>query len=221
MYFLRIKPLKESLATAGIDTKEQFKYLMAWMLLLTWASSLSFKSPGFWETVSGAGMLVITFLGILYAYLRNGGSKGTSFLERYLSIGWVVNIRVFLVIGLVVLGGAYIMRLLGYYAGDYYESRAGMGQTVLASLAEIYIALSIGRHIGYVRKEYESRKNQEAMPFSSLQISERLKKFEEAVTQREMPMIRVDVPGARTGRTTRRKTAKTVRVSARKSRTRS
>ena len=46
----------------------------------------------------GAVNTAITIIGTIYCYRCNGGSNGTSFLERYFVIGWVVTIRYIIII---------------------------------------------------------------------------------------------------------------------------
>lgn len=94
MYLWKIDKLKEDLRQGSLSEKESFKYLLAWEILY----SLPFlpSSVEGWnilDTYDGFVRLVVTIVGVLFMYKVNGGALGKYFLQRYLSIGWVVFVR--------------------------------------------------------------------------------------------------------------------------------
>ncbi|MEK7474789.1 MAG: hypothetical protein AAB152_04050 [Candidatus Coatesbacteria bacterium] len=158
MYFLRVRPLKEQLAREGLSESDRFRYLLAWMLLVT-LSSISATSHS--ATVVFL-LFVITVAGVVWAWRRNGGTGGHAILDRYFSIGFVVNLRVMLVL-LAVAAVVNVMpplretldslgTLFGYLGGspDSDETVAQPWSELLGLAAETWIAWSIGRHIGQV-----------------------------------------------------------------------
>lgn len=171
VYFLRLKPLKEELIGQGLAEKERFKYLMAWMLLVGISSGTVSRIGDPFRSLLMMGLLLITILGVWYAYRRNGGQAGGALLDRYISIGWVVRLRVALAMRILVpllFHFTFIQRLgeyLDYFAftmasffpGELYYADGGQGGLLVFFLliAECYIALSIGKHLAEVRQGTE------------------------------------------------------------------
>jgi hypothetical protein len=164
MYVLRIAPLKAQLARNGLTEAERRSYLLAWMMLLSLATTLPRPEyPGWFVAFD----LLVTGAGVLWAYARNGGAAGSQLLERYVSLSWVIAIRVLLVLGAlhVVLGFlGDAAHALAAFTGYALSGLAGMdddgtgGQSLdllLASLANAWIAWSVGRHVGHVRRMAE------------------------------------------------------------------
>lgn len=161
MYFLRVQPLKQQLAHEGLSEPDRFRYLMAWMILVALASVSAVAV----SRSTAVLLFVITVAGVVWAWRRNGGRDGHGIFDRYFSIGFVVNLRVMLVMLAVVAVADMIpalrdtmdstATLFGYFGGGGYEDEAaGQPWTELAGiLAEAWIAWSIGRHIGQVRAE--------------------------------------------------------------------
>jgi len=97
MYFIDLQGLKRELTTTGLREREKLEYLVA----LAFAYALAFTQAGFRgaEPWSVAGWLMwiagllITIGGLLVCFRRNGGNSGQQFLERYLSVGWVLGMR--------------------------------------------------------------------------------------------------------------------------------
>ena len=162
MYFLRVQPLKEQLAREGLTEKDRFWYLMVWMILMALSSSVATQ-----HSVSSVLLLfLITVAGVVWAWRRNGGPEGHGLFDRYFSIGFVVNLRVILV--LLVLAGvvgavpglretfeSFGVLLGGFGGGGDGETGAGWSEKV-SLLAEAWVAWSIGRHIGQVRAVAEA-----------------------------------------------------------------
>jgi hypothetical protein len=195
VYFLRVRRLKEQLAREGLSEMNRFGYLMAWMLMIALMSA-SDNSPG----VVGI-LLVITVAGVIWAWRRNGGRNGTGILDRYLSIGFVVNLRVmvvlYAVLGLVAVLPSVQETLNGFSAlfdfsggGEIDESgtRGWMEPVLLA--AEVWVAWSIGRHIGQVRAVAEAAtvgvSRERETPAAPTRSMERLDRVVEHVMRSEI-----------------------------------
>lgn len=91
MYFWDINKLKMNLSSDKLSELEQFKYLLANMIvgpLFLQTSQLRYE-----HKINWIFSLVITVGGICYCYKMNKGSTGNLFLSRFLSIAFVVNIR--------------------------------------------------------------------------------------------------------------------------------
>ncbi len=96
MYFIDVISLKRDLTAGGLRDSQQAAYLLA---LLAGSSIPSANAIGGWPPWSNFDWLT-WFLGTLvllggtfFCYTRNGGRNGVQFLERYLSLQWVVGIR--------------------------------------------------------------------------------------------------------------------------------
>ncbi len=92
MYFWKINKLKEDLVKQPLLESESFKYLIATTIVYSLAI-IPFGRNNIWDIYMVLIMGIITIMGVYYAYQCNKGSNGTNFLQKYLSISWVVGIR--------------------------------------------------------------------------------------------------------------------------------
>jgi len=92
MYFWKIDKLKKDLAKQPLSESESFKYLFATIILYSLAM-IPFPENNLWDVIDSLIGGVITVFGVWYIYKCNRGSMGSNFLQKYLSIGWVVGIR--------------------------------------------------------------------------------------------------------------------------------
>lgn len=159
MYIFRVRPLKEQLAREGLTERDRFWYLMAWMLMITYATVQATSHSATVILLDFA----ITIAGVVWAWRQNGGHDGHAILDRYFSIGFGVNLRVLLILlafGAIVsvmpplsdaLNG--VGTVFGFFNGstDVDEAVTQPWMELLGFLGEIWIAWSIGRHIGQVR----------------------------------------------------------------------
>src|ERR1044071_2041355 len=100
MRFFRLEPLRDQLVGQGLTERDRFKYVMAWMLFMSWSMYEAGDTPEGWGPTYLIADVLVTFFGIMYAWRRNGRDAGTAFFDRYFSIGWVINFRTFVVIKL-------------------------------------------------------------------------------------------------------------------------
>ena len=171
MYFLRLKPLKEELISQGLAEKERFKYLLALMILMVLSLGSGSRIGDPFRGLLVLGVLLITILGVWYAYHRNGGRSGTALLDRYISMGWIVRFRVRLAMMILVpllfhftliqrLGeylDYFAFTIVSFFPREFYYADSGQGGLLVFFflIAECYIALSIGKHIAEVRQGTE------------------------------------------------------------------
>jgi hypothetical protein len=229
MYFLRLKPLKEELATRGLSEKERYRYLLWWMAFISLTAWSGTQSAGALKAPLLLANLAITILGIRYAFRQNGREEGKALLDRYFSIAWVMNIRVMivlLVIGQVLFALPGIRDAVDYvdsataafafqFSTEEYSEELGMVNALLVLLAETYLAVVIARHIGDVHRAAEGLgrppqdlpQGQGRLPAE--QSRQQLDRFVESVVQRE---VIVDEP------TVRRRGRKQVRKTTRRAR---
>ncbi len=96
MYFWKIERLKADLKTGVLPQNEQFGYVLAHTVLWS-VGSIQYLNNNWYDVLSGFTIMAVVILGTIYVYGSNSGRNGDRFLERFISIGWVLGIR-FLVI---------------------------------------------------------------------------------------------------------------------------
>lgn len=97
MHFWRIDTLTEQLRRGHLEQRAALRYILAWLILWMVVSlpSISGETTPM-QPVDWAGYLVTlvaTVVGTLLAYQANGGAGGSDFAARYFALGWVVGIR--------------------------------------------------------------------------------------------------------------------------------
>ena len=98
MCFWNIEKLKEDIRADRSPEKDRFIYALIYLGLgaigvefLTHAP-MELRGEGGWDIVVSASNALI-ILGTILAFKANGSNDGIDFLGRYLSIGFVVNVR--------------------------------------------------------------------------------------------------------------------------------
>lgn len=95
MIFWKIENLKKRLSSKPLSQKESFYYLCAYIGFRLLMSTFSGASYGFADTFVGIMHIIMVGLGLLLCYETNGGEKGNNFLEKYISISFVMSVRYF------------------------------------------------------------------------------------------------------------------------------
>lgn len=133
MYCVRYRALKERLRERSLRDDEVLPYFILTCLLLL----LPFAYEEFGLLIL-AWRVIITFGGILYVYHCNGGAYGFDLVQKFLVLGWIVNIRILLVFLPV-----FIM-LLAFRLST--ETLDGV-MLLLVPITDIILFQRIGRHI--------------------------------------------------------------------------
>jgi hypothetical protein len=142
MYFWNIKALKESLSNEGLSENESFKYLLATLILFTLAS-FPFEYSNDMDTLSWLVELGIIAFGTFLCFRANGAAEGKFFLQRYLSLAWVLSVKLiaFLIPFFIVLN--IVLEAFGI---PYTESTSYIDVVVLAVISSAYY-LRLAHHI--------------------------------------------------------------------------
>jgi hypothetical protein len=147
MYFWRIGGLKRELAAGSISEAGALPYLLWTGALTAFAGSVPLGDSNQWDVVAGAASAALFVGGTVYAFRRNGGSSGATFLVRYLSISWVVALRVLVLFAL-----PSIVAMLAIEAmlwGEVPEETTAL--EAAASIAvELVLYARIAHHVGEV-----------------------------------------------------------------------
>ena len=94
MYFWRIRELVRILTERDLTESETFRYFFANWVLVTIATSDPSPNWNAWDTTGAIASVVVTVAGLVWCYKNNGGANGSGFLQRMMSILWVMSIRV-------------------------------------------------------------------------------------------------------------------------------
>jgi ABC-type dipeptide/oligopeptide/nickel transport system permease subunit len=89
MYWWNLQALKSELTQGPLAEPQAFKYLLAQALVVALAAGAVTRP--WWICPATAA---IAGFGTAYCYHANGGASGRDFLSRYVSLGWVIGIRV-------------------------------------------------------------------------------------------------------------------------------
>jgi hypothetical protein len=100
VYFWRIDDLKRDLAAGSISEAGALPYLLWTGAVTALVVSLPLGDPNAWDLATAAVSAALYVAATVFAFRRNGGSAGVSFLVRYLSISWVVAIRIGVLVGI-------------------------------------------------------------------------------------------------------------------------
>lgn len=104
IFFWRIEALKAQLREGPLTQSSAFAYLFVCFFLTTavmgipglWNAATSPTTPWAWGTYV---VTLVFFAGGTYAaYRANGGAQGFDFVARYLALGWVLTIRLFVLV---------------------------------------------------------------------------------------------------------------------------
>lgn len=146
MYFWNISALKEDLINNKLNEREDFRYLMAMVILLT-VGRYPFETSNTFDTYSWLIELFIMALGTFICFKANGANDGKYFLQRYLPIAWVTSVKliVFLIPTIVAL--YIVLEILGVVVPD---ETSLMDVGLVAAVSIVYY-WRVSHHISQVR----------------------------------------------------------------------
>ena len=136
MRFFNIAMVKADIREGRLTEAEIFKYLIA-----TFIAVFLLSLPDTEGAVSLTPSLVIGAInlwGLRKSYLANGAAKGTCFIGRLLSIGWVLGLR-----GFIVLIASYpvLAVALALVVGDFQDGQASDGTAIYEYLGYTCFAI--------------------------------------------------------------------------------
>ena len=97
MYFVQYNPLKQQLRNRSLDDRDALPYLILEGAVVA-LMGLNISSDGLnaFDVVSTLISVAIIIGGTFHVYEQNGGKEGFNLVRKYIVLGWVVGIRVFL-----------------------------------------------------------------------------------------------------------------------------
>lgn len=143
MYFWKIKLLKQDIKGNSVSQIDDYWYFILFTALysvLFIQAIVQIKS--LWNIQMVFLQVLISILGIAYAYHKNGGFKGKMFFKHFTSIGWVFLLRslFFMSIGMLNL---YVMT----YLFGLEELFSAKNAIIIAMVFELLLYWRIGSHI--------------------------------------------------------------------------
>ena len=148
MYFWKLDKLNEQLISGPLDESESFKYLMANSIVYALAA-IQYDTANVYDTWGGLGAVIITIIGLILIYKINGGKDGANIMQRYLSIGFVVFIRFFILFLLPAVITFLIIQEI-YFGGIAEETTLSF--FILMIISEVVLILWVAKNIQYVAK---------------------------------------------------------------------
>ena len=149
MYFWRIKKLKANLIERPLSGREELRYLIGFLLL--WVLTLTAppeEGLNRWDHAGLAVTALLTIVGTIYLFHRNGGAGGELFLQRYFVLGWVVSIRwAAAFVSLYV-----IVRLIASILDAWPSEETNVFDFLLISAGEVCFYWRLGVHIADVSR---------------------------------------------------------------------
>jgi len=150
VFFWNVNRLKAQLRTERLSESEGFKYLLATFAFISVMSTVALVSAeplSTAELTAAFASTAILFVGLYACYAVNGGSAGFDFVNRYLALGWVVGIRVFVVSAAVFFVIGVVVTFANPTAAEsspFWDTAGAIFTVALPSISLWRIAVHIG-----------------------------------------------------------------------------
>jgi hypothetical protein len=95
--------------------------------------------------------LLVTVVGLWAAYRANGGQQGTDLAGRFLAIGWVVGLRLMVLLLAFLVFVFVVVLVLAFREQELSDRSMELGGWVAALLAEIVFYWRLTHHLASVR----------------------------------------------------------------------
>tara|TARA_R110000751_G_scaffold304780_2_gene420510 strand:+ start:180 stop:638 length:459 start_codon:yes stop_codon:yes gene_type:complete len=148
MYIWKIDKLNEELVAGNMPEREVFKYLVASSILYALAM-IQYSNPNSIDTWSGVAAGLVTLIGLFFIYKCNGGDNGKDFLIRYLSISWVVFVRMFVLLMIPTM--VFVFTLQEIYMGGIPDETTNIDLIYMTAI-EIAFVLWVAKHVNSVAR---------------------------------------------------------------------
>lgn len=151
MYFWRIEQLKDQLIARPLSDREALPYLLVFVGLTAAIGFIPGESLNVWDHVGTTLSVILTILGTLWVYRQNGGAAGHFFLQRYLTVGWVIGIRWVVGLFAIFFPLYFVLSLLSIESdvSTWYD-------TAIIAAAELVMYWRIGSHVEHVASRAKS-----------------------------------------------------------------
>ncbi|MCK5335866.1 MAG: hypothetical protein KAQ67_06875 [Gammaproteobacteria bacterium] len=153
MYIWKINKLEQQLIAGRLPESETFKYLMVNIILLSLVT-IPYGYANSYDSWIGIIGFITAVSGLWIIYKCNGGKNGKHIIERYLAVGWVVSVRLFVLFLLPAI--ITIMVIQEFYLGGIAAETTQL-QVVLTILIELIYYLWFAKHILYIARQPQEK----------------------------------------------------------------
>jgi hypothetical protein len=149
MYIFDVGSLKRELRARDISSPDSLGYLLGFAFMCLPESMPYVATRSGLALLYSAVSTAVFILGFLYCYARNGGREGRSFLQRFVSLSWVVSARFLIILSLI---GLLAVLLWAIVLGNDFPRtwRAHPSVFVLSVALETLYFYRVGVHLGQV-----------------------------------------------------------------------
>jgi hypothetical protein len=159
LYFWRIGALKSRLIEGRLADREAVSYVTATFAMTSLVMAFPPASPNTWDTAMALVGCIVVVLGIWWAYRQNWGAAGADFVHRYLSLAWVLTIRILAPLVAV----ALLLEVLR--AGEELPpAESGPGTALIALLLGLLFYQRLGAHVRDVAQATTGTSHHEGAP---------------------------------------------------------
>lgn len=159
MYIWKIDRLNEDLVAEEISEREKFKYLIACAvlyLITIYPFSGPISDPNIYDRWSEVRVAVVTLFGLFLIYKCNGGDNGRDLLIRYLSISWVVFIRMIVLLMLPTAIALFVVQEI--YMGGVPDETTSIDFAYMTVIEIVYV-FWVAKHINRVARASNAQQN--------------------------------------------------------------
>ncbi|WP_321471151.1 hypothetical protein [Halarcobacter sp.] len=145
MYFWNINSLKNDIRDNGFNDRFVFPYILVYVIITTFSIEIlrytGVEEGSIYEYFYTALVLILSILGTIYIYKKNGMENGNNFANKFFTIGLVVLIRTSAYFILFSIFIAFI--LIAFFSDDILEESLGF----IELLYIIFYYYILGNHI--------------------------------------------------------------------------
>lgn len=149
MYFVHYHPLKEKLRDRTLSDAEALPYFIGSSILVLIPVG---GIENVWDFAALFISIVLTIMGLRWAYKANGGAAGFDIIQKVVVLGWILGFRLLLF---------FIIPLLCFLIGisiampeDATPEKTGVGLVIFGAIAELILWKRLASHIrDTVKKE--------------------------------------------------------------------
>jgi len=143
MYFWRIERLKAELVARPLSDRDVLPYLVVSAALASVVYIFPATMLNIWDGLGVAWSVALAVFGTIYIFFQNGGAEGRNLLQRYFAVGWVVALRMLVVVVPVL--AAFLATLLAI--GVEMDVNTTWYDFLLFAIIESVFYLRFGHHV--------------------------------------------------------------------------
>ena len=167
MFFWNVAALKRQLASGALPPRAGLRYTIAGLISLSvlWEIGWRTATPAMAvDNVAAVANLAVLVFGTLVVYAANGGDRGTDFLGRFLSLSWVVGVRIF--VGLI--AAIFVAGIVAELRAPGSLDAPGSIEHMSAILVVLFNAFFYWRLAVHIRQvAFAQASNDSAMPMAA------------------------------------------------------